>query len=892
MVQCIGCKKEWPRITKHHQHCQPYLKLLGGGLKRRAEEDEVARQAKLRRIEDERKAEEAAEAERERCEQEEQARTEALRPVEIPTFSRSGRQRRAPAWIRSGDMVPTSLAGLPEHIPRPPSPPPRPPSPSPPPLANYPPPATVEDAPDEAETGNSGQEPPLVSATNHFGVYRQYTTVPQHDPEEGLTIDAFTDIKTPGRVSTQSDPNHRLVNDVILAPDFDAQDFVGFRAKKELERIDTDSADAASADQTFPAEDGWRKGSVHISLPKAKVKHASEDVAPTFEVKHASEDVAPTFEVDNIIYRPFLASVKAAYEDVIAERYHHIPFKLFAQPPSAATSPPSTSSAAHGHEPVPPSSSFNSPPPRSSQQLYSEAYNSEALNELNEAIQLKAKNDRELDDPPDLEYAVAPIGLYSDSTHLTNFGTASLWPIYFWILGLSKYIRGMPSSFATHHLAYIPSLPDVVQQAYEHAYGVPPTAAVLRFCKKELMQQIWTLLLDDDFVNAYVHGFIVKCADGITRRLFPRILTYSADYPEKCLIACIKYLGRCPCPDCLITKDHIYLMGTDQDLKMRQRKKREDTPWLRMILERIRAWIFGRGVAPEGKRVEALLGDTSTSPTQSAFSKRLGSLGFDIYRALVPDIMHEFELGVWKSTLTHLVRILVAVGPSAVNTLNARFANVPTFGRDTIRRFGPNVAGLKKLAARDFEDLLQALSALSMIPESWTKNWSLDSDDKLTSHQRPRDLLVRTTRQPQARNRMLNALAKTSISTRTSFTGWVITSGTVRRVGSLDGPSAMTGELEHRRVKRFYVCTNKNFQFGLQIARHERRECTVNDRADKFRHSNRLRLLRLWCRTTVASAILARSRATRPLQLDPHSVVTPLDIHGFVYDNADDLALT
>ncbi|OSD02395.1 hypothetical protein PYCCODRAFT_399980 [Trametes coccinea BRFM310] len=74
---------------------------------------------------------------------------------------------------------------------------------------------------------------------------------------------------------------------------------------------------------------------------------------------------------------------------------------------------------------------------------------------------------------------------------------------------------------------------DVIQRAYEQAYGVPPTAAVLRFCKKELFQQIWLLLLDDDFVHAYVHGFVVKCADGITRRLFPRILTYSADYPEK-----------------------------------------------------------------------------------------------------------------------------------------------------------------------------------------------------------------------------------------------------------------------------------------------------------------------------------------------------------------------
>lgn len=32
---------------------------------------------------------------------------------------------------------------------------------------------------------------------------------------------------------------------------------------------------------------------------------------------------------------------------------------------------------------------------------------------------------------------------------------------------------------------------------------------------------------------------------------------------------------------------------------------------------------------------------------------------------------------------------------------------VPTFGLDTIRRFTNNVSGLKQLAARDFEDILQ-----------------------------------------------------------------------------------------------------------------------------------------------------------------------------------------
>lgn len=39
---------------------------------------------------------------------------------------------------------------------------------------------------------------------------------------------------------------------------------------------------------------------------------------------------------------------------------------------------------------------------------------------------------------------------------------------------------------------------------------------------------------------------------------------------------------------------------------------------------------------------------------------------------LVPDFMHEFELGVWKALLTHLLRILYANGGDAIQELNER----------------------------------------------------------------------------------------------------------------------------------------------------------------------------------------------------------------------------
>lgn len=39
---------------------------------------------------------------------------------------------------------------------------------------------------------------------------------------------------------------------------------------------------------------------------------------------------------------------------------------------------------------------------------------------------------------------------------------------------------------------------------------------------------------------------------------------------------------------------------------------------------------------------------------------------------LVIDLMHEFELGVWKAVLIHLIRILIAQGGSAVQEFNQR----------------------------------------------------------------------------------------------------------------------------------------------------------------------------------------------------------------------------
>jgi hypothetical protein len=56
---------------------------------------------------------------------------------------------------------------------------------------------------------------------------------------------------------------------------------------------------------------------------------------------------------------------------------------------------------------------------------------------------------------------------------------------------------------------------------------------VLTHCKRELFHGVWRILLDEEFIHAYKNGIVIKCHDGVSQRVFPRIFTYSADYPEK-----------------------------------------------------------------------------------------------------------------------------------------------------------------------------------------------------------------------------------------------------------------------------------------------------------------------------------------------------------------------
>ncbi|KAH6911821.1 hypothetical protein BKA70DRAFT_1099470, partial [Coprinopsis sp. MPI-PUGE-AT-0042] len=92
---------------------------------------------------------------------------------------------------------------------------------------------------------------------------------------------------------------------------------------------------------------------------------------------------------------------------------------------------------------------------------------------------------------------------------------------------------------------------------------------------------------------------------------------------------------------------------------------------------------------------------------QNAFYARLGKHGFDPFTLIVPDPLHEFQLGVWRNVFHHIIRILYAHDAERVGVMDKRYRQMPTFGKDTIRRFPEAVSGMTRLAGRDFENLLQ-----------------------------------------------------------------------------------------------------------------------------------------------------------------------------------------
>ncbi|KAJ3549152.1 hypothetical protein NMY22_g988 [Coprinellus aureogranulatus] len=540
-----------------------------------------------------------------------------------------------------------------------------------------------------------------VSRKNGFNLYKVYWTLETrpHDPDLYLSNsdlreddeDRLAMLSQPGRPPTGSgNPYHpfpnwssykigdwywseggeksresfqRLVN-VICDEDFCPADL----RRANWKRIDASLAasefdDAFGDDESQWAGDGmsWKTASITVEVP-----FNSTSLRPG----------SKPFTIQDFRFRPLVPLIRAKLENAHAsEHFHYVPSELWWERNKG----------------------------QGESRVYGELYHSDAFLEAYRAVQLLPKEK----DEDDLPRCVIALMFASDDTMLASFGDAKLWPVYLCFGNESKYRRSKTSLKLLEEAAYFQSLPDSFSDWYIKESGKNTVGRdVKTHVKRELFHAQWRALLDDDFLYAYMHGLVVACPDGVKRRFYPRILTYSADYPERARVVGIRNIGECPCPRCFIKLGEIAQLGTEDD-ETRRGQKRVDDDERREKVEKARALIYDKNYAVDADKVNDLLQPTSLVPAQNAFSERLSSAGFDMHDMVAVDILHEVEIGVWKSLFIHLLRLLQEVGAGTADILDSRYRQTPSFGRDTIRRFSRNASAMKQLGARDFEDLLQ-----------------------------------------------------------------------------------------------------------------------------------------------------------------------------------------
>ena len=159
---------------------------------------------------------------------------------------------------------------------------------------------------------------------------------------------------------------------------------------------------------------------------------------------------------------------------------------------------------------------------------------------------------------------------------------------------------------------------------------------------------------------------------------------------SRVLAASIQNLGSCPCPRCHIKLSDVHKLGMKSDRAQRAKRLRTDDEVRRNKVKRSLSLIYEHGYTVDSTAVENLLQEHSWVPTnvhspysnsnrkshallpQNAFLRQLSAFGFDLYQMFLPDIMHEFDKGIWHSTFIHLLRILSCVTGSLLYELNRR----------------------------------------------------------------------------------------------------------------------------------------------------------------------------------------------------------------------------
>jgi hypothetical protein len=303
----------------------------------------------------------------------------------------------------------------------------------------------------------------------------------------------------------KSQKSFRELLQIISNAQFRPEDVSATRWNFINDKLGSSSEDAGVHAMPFEGA-GWKKAAINIKIPIHK---------------RADSPGIHDYLTADFYHRPLVSVIREKIKNQKHdELFHYQPYELL----------------------------WNGGPSKKPMRVHGELYTSDAFIQAHRELQ-----ESQPEPGCELERVIVALMFWSDSTHLTSFGNSKLWPCYMFYGNESKYRRCKPSCRLCNHVAYFNhvctrilsglrdthmyihlKLPDSFKDfATKHFGGKGPGADFMAHCHRELFHEQWKIMLDDEFVEACKHGIVIRCCDGIERRFYPRIFTYSADYPEK-----------------------------------------------------------------------------------------------------------------------------------------------------------------------------------------------------------------------------------------------------------------------------------------------------------------------------------------------------------------------
>jgi Plavaka transposase len=212
-------------------------------------------------------------------------------------------------------------------------------------------------------------------------------------------------------MDTKSEEHANTLAKVMEDPAFLLSELKDFSAQRENARLDKYIREGG---YSFRTQDGWHEATIFIRLPIEGQRFDSEDKAPRLPM--------PGF-----FHRRITDIIRSVCASQVAQSFHFTPYTMHWIPD------PNN--------------------PDKNERIYGDTYSSDVMVEAQ----------TEVDNLPRMEGDTrerVALGLMmaSDCAHLTNFGSASVWPIYLMFANQPKRERAKPSCHAVHHLAYAPSV--------------------------------------------------------------------------------------------------------------------------------------------------------------------------------------------------------------------------------------------------------------------------------------------------------------------------------------------------------------------------------------------------------------------------------------------------